>query len=253
MKFCLACEAEYTDWITTCSDCGAQLVESTSEDEPERVIYEVGTWPLNLQAAAAQAMAESGIPHAWIGPDLAIEEEHEEAVDAILDEVEKGAGLQTEAGVGEVAYDLDGWTDEQRATLHQSLLSASIPYRWEGDTGMALVVRADDEDLVDDLLDIAEFGDEADTGMSPEVMSELFVAADRLRRDPNDGDAMDSLATNLDTMALNVPPFGIETLVWKKIVETALGLSDTIVDEEATSEAVKAKAQSLRDMLHPYV
>jgi hypothetical protein len=253
MKFCLACEAEYTDWITTCSDCGAQLVESSSEDEPERVVYEVGTWPLSLQAAAAQAMAESGIPHEWVGADLAIMEEHEEAVDAILDDVEKGAGLQKEAGVGELAYDLEDWTDAQRATMQQSLLSNSIPYRWEGDTSMVLVVRADDEDKVDDLLDQAEFGDDVDTGMSPEVMSELFVAADQLRKDPNDGDAMDSLATHLDTMALNVPPFGIETLVWKRIVESANGLSDTIVDESASSEAVKAKAASLRDLLHPYV
>jgi hypothetical protein len=253
MKFCLACEAEYTDWITTCSDCGAQLVESSSEDEPERVVYEVGTWPLSLQAAAAQAMAESGIPHEWIGADLAIMEEHEEAVDAILDDVEKGAGLQKEAGVGELAYDLEDWTDAQRATIQQSLLTNSIPYRWEGETSMVLVVRADDEDKVDDLLDGAEFGDDVDTGMAPELMSELFVAADQLRKDPNDGDAMDSLATHLDTMALNVPPFGIETLVWKKIVESANGLSDTIVDEEASSEAVKAKAGALRDLLHPYV
>ena len=254
MKFCLACEAEYTDWIITCSDCGAQLVESSSEDEPERVIYEVGTWPLKLQAAAAQAMAESGIPHEWVGADLAIMEEHEASVDTILDDVEKGAGLQKEAGVGELAYDLEDWSDAQRATIQQSLLSNSIPYRWEGDAGMVLVVRADDEDQVDDLLDNAEFGDEnADTGMSPEVMSELFVSADQLRKDPNDGDAMDLLATHLDTMALNVPPFGIESLVWKKIVESANGLSDTIVDEEASSEAVKAKAGALRDLLHPYV
>ena len=253
MKFCLACEAEYTDWITTCSDCGAQLVESSSEDEPERVIYEVGTWPLELQAAAAQAMAESGIPHEWIGPDLAIMEEHEEAVDAILDEVEKGAGLQTEAGVGEVAYDLEHWTDEQRAILQQSLLTSSVPYRWEGDSAMVLVVRAEDEDVIDGLLDKAEFGDEVDSDMSPEIMSELFVCSDQLRRDPNDGDAMETLATHLETMALNVPPFGIETLVWKKIVENANTLSDTIVDEDATTDAVKARASELRDLLHPYV
>lgn len=253
MKFCLACEAEYTDWITTCSDCGAKLVESSSEDEPERVVYEVSSWPLNLQAAAAQAMAESGVPHEWVGADLAILEEHESRVDAILDEVEKGAGLKSEAGVGEMAYDLSDWNDDRRAAVQQRLLTASLPYRWEGEDGTVLVVRADDEEDVDDHLDSVEFSDDATNDMSPEVMGDLFVAADQLRKDPNDGNAMDSLAGHLETMVPGHPPFGVESLVWKKIVESATSLSDIICDESASSESVKAKASALRDLMHPYV
>jgi hypothetical protein len=167
MKFCLACEAEYTDWITTCSDCGAKLVESHSEDEPERVVYEVGGWPIAMQAAAAQAMAESGIPHAWIGPDLAIEEEYEEQVDALLDKIEQDAGhvADTDPKVGEMSYELDEWTEEQRGNLHQDLLANDIAHRWEGPI---LVVSMADEDAVDGLLDQAEFGEDGSVTGSAE-------------------------------------------------------------------------------------
>lgn len=251
MKFCLACEAEYTDWITTCSDCGAKLVESDSEDEPERVVYEVGTWPIEMQAAAAQAMAESGIPHAWIGPDLAVEEEHEEAVDAILDKIEADAGhvAADDPKVGEMSYELDEWTEDQRINLRQGLLDNGVAHRWEGEV---LVVAIADEDTVDALLDQAEFSEE-DSNMSPEIMGELFVAADQLRKDANDGSAMDSLATHLATMSPTQPPFGVERLVWKRIVDSANELSDTICDEAAAAEQVKARAATLRELLHPFV
>ncbi len=251
MKFCLACEAEYTDWITTCSDCGAKLVESHSEDEPERVVYEVGTWPLAMQAAAAQAMAESGIPHAWVGPDLAIEEEHEAAVDAILDKIESDAGhvATDDPKVGEMSYELDEWSEDQRNNLRQGLLDSGVAHRWEDDI---LVVSMADEDTVDALLDQAEFSEE-DSNMSPEIMGEMFVAADQLRKDANDGGAMDSLATHLATMSPAQPPFGVERLVWKRIVDSANELSDTICDEGAASEQVKARAATLRELLHPFV
>jgi hypothetical protein len=249
MKYCVACDAEYTDWITTCSDCGEPLAATGDDEEPERIVYEVGTWPLALQAAAAQAMAESGIPHAWVGADLAIEEAYEDKVDALLDEVEKGADVTGDDIDGEMSYELDDWTEDQRIELRQGLLDNSVPHRWEGDI---LVVAIADEDTVDSILDQAEFSDNQ-TEMSPEIMSDLFVAADKLRRSANDGGSMASLADHLETMSPLRPPFGVERLVWKKIVDSSSMLSDTICDERSTDDAIRSKAGELRDLLHPYV
>jgi hypothetical protein len=93
----------------------------------------------------------------------------------------------------------------------------------------------------------------AKTAQSPEVLSEVFLAADELRKDPNDGLAMESLANHLATMSPASPPFGMERAVWNKIVQSATDLSDTICDETAASELVKDKAASLRQLLHPFV
>jgi hypothetical protein len=49
------------------------------------------------------------------------------------------------------------------------------------------------------------------------------------------------------------PPFGVERLPWKRICESANGLSDTICDEAAASESVREHAATLRDLLHPFV
>src|SRR3954447_2762860 len=38
--------------------------------EEEQVVYELGGWSLDLQAEAAEVLAESQIPHAWDGTDL---------------------------------------------------------------------------------------------------------------------------------------------------------------------------------------
>ena len=54
----------------------------------QQVVYELGEWPLGMQASAAQVMAESGIPHGWDGTDLVVQLDHEATVDALLEAVE---------------------------------------------------------------------------------------------------------------------------------------------------------------------
>ena len=40
--------------------------------EEEQVVYELGAWSIDLQAEAAEVLAESQIPHAWDGTDLVV-------------------------------------------------------------------------------------------------------------------------------------------------------------------------------------
>ena len=94
-RICPVCGADYLDWVETCSVCGVQLVAPGEAPDPlrlpveQQVVYELGVWPLGLQAAAAQVMAESGIPHGWDGTDLVIQLEHEATVDDLLDAIEQ--------------------------------------------------------------------------------------------------------------------------------------------------------------------
>ena len=93
-RICPVCGADYLDWVETCSTCGVLLVVPAQAPDPlrlpvdQQVVYELGEWPLGMQASAAQVMAESGIPHGWDGTDLVVQLDHEATVDALLEAVE---------------------------------------------------------------------------------------------------------------------------------------------------------------------
>ena len=86
-------------------------------------------------------------------------------------------------------FNLDEWTDGDRAVLTESLVESEVPHRWENAT---VVVAADAEDAVDDLLDAIEAGelmsaDESGANEPPEgTLSKIFLAADKLAKDPVD-------------------------------------------------------------------
>ena len=111
-RICPVCGSDYSGWVERCASCGVALVALADAPDPlrlpedQQVVYELGVWPLGLQAAAAQAMAESGIPHGWDGTDLVVHLDHEAAVDALLEEIES-------AQPGVVGAD---WLDEDAAT-----------------------------------------------------------------------------------------------------------------------------------------
>ena len=93
-RICPVCGADYLDWVETCSTCGVLLVVPAQAPDPlrlpvdQQVVYELGEWPLGMQASAAQVMAESGIPHGWDGTDLVVQLDHEASVDVLLEAVE---------------------------------------------------------------------------------------------------------------------------------------------------------------------
>jgi hypothetical protein len=298
---CEACGTEYEDWATRCPNCGIVLVPAAEAPNPlllpeeEQVVYELGVWPLDQQADAAAAMAESGIPHAWDGTDLVVHIDHERQVDAIMDEIEREAGLSSaeptaaegngaagessdasdgEAGErdsgdrdtgdrGELVYDLSEWTQPQREVLNERLNEGDIPHRWEDD-GESLVVASGDEGLVEQILDSVEFPDaldaeepsaeegEADEARA-ELLSELFIAADRLKGSTTDAEAYADLLKAVDEADPELPPYGFPKVVWTQAVDQANDLADLIADEEDRTDEAEEQAQQLRDLLRPYV
>src|SRR3954470_7580647 len=162
--------------------------------EEEQVVYELGGWSFDLQAEAAEVLAESQIPHAWDGTDLVVHVDWEQMVDELLDAVERGATGGVNESDDELVYELDEWSPEDRETLVVKLDQAGVVHRWEDET--SLVVAPVDEVTVEALLDGVEYPDalpavdddatEAAEAASFEVLSSLFLAADRLKGNPLD-------------------------------------------------------------------
>jgi hypothetical protein len=247
------------------------------------VVYELGAWPLELQAAAAEAMAESSIPHGWDGLDLVVHLDHEAAVDAIMASVEEEHGEAAAADDAELTYELDEWPEHDRHAVTAKLAEGGVPYRWEDES--TLVVASRDEQLVEEILDEVEFPDalprfddlaglegaegepaiEGDGGepadddtepvdADPEMMGNLFVAADRLIRNPLDPAGVESLNHILGEIDPDVPPYGVAPALWHKVVDGAEAMGDALAEEgETRLPEVSHHATMVRDLLRPYV
>lgn len=234
--------------------------------EEEQVVYELGGWSLDLQAEAAEVLAESQIPHAWDGTDLVVHLEWENMVDELLDALEREAtGGAVDTSDDELLYELDEWPAEDREALGSKLDEAGIPFEWEAET--TLVVAPEHETQVEALLDGLEFPqslpveefepptdavEEAEE-TSFEVLSSLYLAADRLKHHPLDAEGIENLTEALDKADPDVPPYGIVPGLWRDAVERANKLADALADEDDRTEEVVGEASDLQVLLRPYV
>jgi hypothetical protein len=233
--------------------------------EEEQVVYELAGWSFDLQAEAAEVLAESQIPHAWDGTDLVVHIDWEPTVDELLDAVERGATGTVDESDDELVYELDEWPVEDRDTLVGKLDEYGVAHRWEGES--TLVVRPGDEATVEALLDGVEFPDalpvvevaEEDEAVvaaeetSFEVLSSLFLAADRLKGNPLDAEGIGDLSDALEEADPDVPPFGIVPGLWREAVERGSRLADTLADDDDRSPEVAEQAAELQALLRPYV
>ncbi len=280
---CPVCGSEYLSWVNKCASCRVALVAPGEAPNPlelpedQQVVYELGAWPLDLQAEAAAAMAESEIPHAFDGADLVVHLDHEAAVDAIMEAIEAEHGpIDTEAGdggePGELVYELAGWQPEHRADLEVRLQAGGVPYRVEDD---AIVVDQRDEEAVDflvaevrgeevdvvdletgelvgDAADDADDGDDDDDdgGYDGELVSSLFDVAARLDKRPDESAALVDFAALNGRLDPERAPFGITVMAWEKVIDAADDLAAALTEDR---DNVSLAAGHLKAILRPYV
>lgn len=159
-------------------------------------------------------------------------------------------GEPLDAERDQVAYDLGEWDDEAVAVLEERLAAAGIPYAWDGDE---LFVDEDDEEAVDALVDEL-VGDEPTTGaVDAELLGDVFVAADRLRRDPQDPDGVMTVLEEADRLDPGHPPYGLDRDDWHGVCERFAALRDLLLADTVDEDAVVAGADELRRALRPYV
>ena len=278
---CPVCGSEYLSWVNKCASCGVALVAPGEAPNPlelpedQQVVYELGAWPLDLQAEAAAAMAESEIPHAFDGSDLVVHLDHEAAVDAIMEAIEQEHGPFDVEGVdggepGEIVYELAGWQEEHRAELEVRLQAGGVPYRVEDD---AIVVDQRDEEAVDFLvaevrgeeadvvdLETGELADATDDdtdtdglddeGYDGELVSSLFDVAARLEKRPDESAALVDFAALNGRLDPERAPFGITELAWEKVIDGADDLAAALTEDR---DNVSLAAGHLKAILRPYV
>ncbi|MDQ2650654.1 MAG: hypothetical protein M3Z03_14045 [Actinomycetota bacterium] len=161
--------------------------------------------------------------------------------------------------VEEIGYDLDGWDEVNRSVLFAALEAEGIAFRIalpvdDPEGAEELIVAEADEVRVDEIIDgIVEPDGDDGPAARPELLGELFVAADRLVRDPTDPGGHRALQEGVEAAADGAPPFGVEKAWWQAVVRQAGELVDRLGAHGVEHDEIVEQATSLRDLLRPYV
>jgi hypothetical protein len=175
-----------------------------------------------------------------------------------LDDDDLGEDIGDETDDDEIVFELRDWRDDERARLGEKLKTGGIAHEWEdGD----LVVADADADQAEAAIEAIEYPDElpADAGDEPpaedegsyEIMSALFVAADRLQHDPDDPVIGGEFDVAAETAGGVGPPYGFDAQVWRQVQELAANVCDQL--DEADLDVIARDAGTLRQLLSRYV
>lgn len=155
----------------------------------------------------------------------------------------------------QVGYELFEWDPTELDELDDVLHEMGLPHEWVAD-GYEVVVHVEDEARVDGLLPTIRFPDElpaeVDDGddTDAQVLSDLFVAADRL----HGGASSDAVNGFLDAAERigEQPPYGLDEKEWTQVVEQVDELIDLFHAAGPSGEITEA-AYRLRRRLRPLV
>ncbi len=255
--------------------------EAGDGDEGEWLAYELHEWSRESRVMLQQLLTVDGVVHSWQGTTLTVHESLEEKVDSLVEEAEEAeqAKAATSRPLGPeddlTAFEIGDWSPELREELVERLAQAGVPHILEesaagpdevADGGEVvdggcwdLWVRESDEARVDlvieDLLARVEEQDfaELDGLEVNSLLSDLFVACDRLRRDVRDPDGVTGAMASAARIVEVRTPFGFSTPDWRSLREASGALLDLMEAQETDEDELRDLAQSLSDTLRTLI
>ena len=239
------------------------------EDEPiaidldsgrKETEYQLDDWSREGHQLLERVLVASEVPHVWQGGLLVVRRADEERVDALIDEVQVATLPTLTPGGERVVYEVAEWVDDAKFQLADSLDAAGVAWEWDGMGD--LVVDGADEDAVDDRIDALDL-DEGDTegpatgadGLgSADVLSDLFVAADRLRRNARDHQGVLALVDRVQDLEGLGLPYGFDRQAWESLVAEGVALRALFeTDDDVDDALINEQASAYRQTLHRYV
>lgn len=242
-------------------------ITSGQDDDPEDVsdasgylVYELNEWSRESRQMLQQLLEGAEVPYVWESTNLVVPAPFEERADEAIAHAESVVLVPLDPDAEKLLYEMGEWTDEEVALLVDQLAQAEIPYDFDVDDN--LVILADDEARVEALLDTIEFPDALDadddeerveTRPSSDVLSDLFVASDRLSHHARDAEGVLGFVAAAADLELLRLPYGFEAPVWERIVSGASDLRVAIEGDEVGDEEIEELATEYRNLLRQYV
>ncbi|MGZ4683375.1 MAG: hypothetical protein ACXV8G_13025 [Acidimicrobiales bacterium] len=234
----------------------------TLDDERQQVEYHLHEWSAEFRAMLEQLTSGAGVAHVWEGATMVVAAADEDRVDELVEQVEMTEEVALDPLAEKTVYEVSDWTMDQLSVLLTALGDAGIPHEFdiEGD----LAVLADDEDRVEALLDTLDFatpesatdageGDPDDGIETAEILSDLFVACDRLQNDATDHAGVLGGVDAVNRLEVRPLPFGFGPALWQDIIAKAVALRSDIEDDAVDDLDLMDHARELRTLLRQYV
>ncbi len=227
------------------------------DEEGEWLAIELHEWAAETRSMLAQLLLADGVVHSWQGTTLLAHESVEEEVDALIEEVETAEARELDPDRPQLAFEMTGWSGGLQAQLSERLGSAGVPHEFDSDGD--LICHEDDEEhvelLIEDLLArTADSGlEELDGLEANNLLSAMFEATDRLRRDVYDSKGVLGAVTHGQRLVATATPFGFSATSWSSLREAADQLVDLIESEDSSDIEISDLAIRLRDTLQRLV
>jgi len=258
MSWCFQCGIQYSMGVEDCVECGVALVDEAPADavdvgtsDEDQLAYELHEWAGESRRILDQLLTGGGIAHAWQGATLVVRVADEEAVDLAVAEAADAGGPALDPDAEKLAYEMGGWAADEQSGFSELLGRLGVPHEFdaEGD----LLVLATDEESVESALDAFQAGaddrPELEGLDANKLLSDMFVACDRLRKDPRDLMGIEQLIRLVPVLAGHRPPFGIDGRMWNALGERATGLVDLLGTGDPEPIAVSGVAGELAEVL----
>lgn len=238
---------------------GCRNLARVDDMAAEQFGYDLAEWSAEARVLLDRLLEANDVARVWEAATLVVGVEDEEAVDDLIDQVEASEAPPLDPEVPAIVYDMEGLGEEERSRVADALTELGIPHGWD-DTD-DLVVYERDEEQVERVLDQVEYPDalEPDSGgdddglAAQEVLSALFVAADRLRRNARDHQGVLALVDAADTIETLTLPYGFASSTWKELVERSVALRRAIEAGEVGDDELRDQAEGLRRTLRPFI
>lgn len=261
--WCFQCGAGYLAEVSVCTECGVATVPQPPIDAAEvggpsdgQLEYDFHEYSAESRSMLESLLLGAKIPHAWHGAVLIVGERDESKVDELVAGVDRAARPALEPSAETVGYELGEMSDDEVTRLTEVLEEAEVTYGFDVDGD--LEVYAADEERVDALMDklaeevVAETFGPGLEGVDPHaVVSRLFLASDRLARNPRDRKGLRDLKRFGEDVLKLALPFGFEAKVWRSLLDQVSDLRE-VAQDGAPSE-ISSAAASARDVLHRFV
>lgn len=250
-KRCPSCGDTFIPTATRCPDCDVEL---TSGDEP--VTYTFLQGDSEAVEALRRLMEESAVPFELDDDELAVPGTHAVAADRVLDHLDRMLGIALDHG-GEVeVLELYDWEDHELDLLEAHLRVARVPHTWDDDGFLLVAPDAVEEAevVIDRVAHPHALEPDLDVGpvASPELLSDLFLAADAVRREPWNLQKVGELG-RLAEAAEGAAPFGVDQNTWNLAVTAAGDAVAAADDGDGDEDEVRAQADRARALLRPLV
>lgn len=266
--WCFQCGTEYDEDVAECLECGVPTTTDrpidaaeVGADDDDQLAYEFHEWSGQGRSTLDGMLTRSGIAHAWQGATLIVKEADEDAVDAAVAEAEVVSMPTLDLTQPTIVYELDELDDDQHARLLRRMGEMGLSHAFDNNGDLFVYER--DEDKVDDLFEGLDEADAGEREFGPGVpgvdavgvMSDLFVAAGRLRKNPNDSKGVVELVEVAAVVSRMTLPYGLDAEVWGSVVDQSTALSDALSGEhdELADTDIEDMAGSLHDLMRRLV